>query len=132
MRSDSTDKAVQKERLLAVLALIRTGMEMGSLKWSMGEHQADSKEVAERLMKDVRILSEQLEKGLSGHFPFSLRHFPLIVVFVCRRLRSRCLSDLFYSPCTSLRARASRRRWSQCHGNDYQSFTLCKPVQYRR
>jgi hypothetical protein len=51
------------DRLVSVLALIKTGLEIGKLEWSIGEKDNDLIQIAGSLISDVRTLSQQLDKG---------------------------------------------------------------------
>ena len=56
-----------KDQLLSTLALIRSGLEAGSLRWTLAEAGADQPRQgdasASNLMADVKRLSEKMDKG---------------------------------------------------------------------
>ncbi|GAA5937732.1 transport protein particle complex II subunit TRS130 [Sporobolomyces koalae] len=79
-----TELDMSKERLLSTLALIRSGIEFGSKRWSLralredGDGHEKDKELATTLMEDVYKLSATLTKDFAAvAFPtFSIRLAP--------------------------------------------------------
>lgn len=63
LREGASDPDSQTERLLSVLALVRTGLEAGSLKWTLGTKNKDGAHLARALLTEAETLSKQLDKG---------------------------------------------------------------------
>ena len=65
-----------RERLLSTLALLRAGLVVGSLKWTLGNdvHGQDDEKIARDMMAEAKELSKDLEKD------FAVFAFPLFVM----------------------------------------------------
>lgn len=93
LREGTTNQVDRTERLLSVLALIRTGLTTGSLKWTLDTTDADGRETAGSLLEEARKLSRQFDKGKSN----VIQRTRKLLTYLPRFCRGRCARFLRFA-----------------------------------